>query len=234
MEDQRVRIPSHLVGAALASTPKSIDIYDRLGGVAMRLEGRNCYFGTGSDLPSTVDPDTRQHRRSGKQDVARIVRLCDVLENIDFCMSMAIASDASSVTSYVHQFDAMVRSTAKPLVFTANNAADMHDIFDLGSTVVGGAEELTARPRYVLYNEPISPLYHTPDGVDKLLFAARHNIPMIYIGTPMMGASGPVALAGCIAQACAESLSGLVIHQLRARGARSCMVRTQALWTCGR
>jgi trimethylamine---corrinoid protein Co-methyltransferase len=219
VEGQRVRIPPHLVEAALASAPRSIDIYDRLGRVAMRLGGRNCYFGTGSDLPSTIDPETRQHRRSGKQDVARIARLCDGLENIDFCMSMAIASDASSVTSYVHQFDAMVRSTAKPLVFTANNAADMHDIFELGATVVGGAEELSARPRYVLYNEPISPLYHTPDGVDKLLFAARHNIPVIYIGSPMTGASGPVTLSGCIAQASAESLSGLVIHQLGARGA---------------
>jgi trimethylamine---corrinoid protein Co-methyltransferase len=219
VEDQRVRIPCRLVEAALASAPKAIDVYDRRGSVAMRLEGRNCYFGTGSDLPSTIDPATGQHRRSGKQDVARIARLCDGLENIDFCMSMAIASDASPLTSYVHQFDGMVRNTAKPLLFTANNATDMQDIFDLGSTVVGGVEELTARPRYVLYDEPISPLYHTPDGVDKLLFAARHNVPVIYIGSPMAGATGPVTLAGCIAQASAESLSGLVIHQLGARGA---------------
>lgn len=219
VEGQRVRIPSRMVEAALASAPKSIDIYDRLGRVVMRLGGRNSYFGTGSDLPSTIDPDTGEHRRSGKQDVARIARLCDGLENIDFCMSMAIASDASPVTSYVHQFDGMVRSTAKPLVFTADSATDMQDIFDLGAAVVGGAEELTARPRYVLYNEPISPLYHTPNGVDKLLFAAKHNIPMIYIGSPMAGATGPVTLSGCIAQASAESLSGLVIHQLGARGA---------------
>jgi trimethylamine---corrinoid protein Co-methyltransferase len=219
VEGQRVRIPAEMIDAALASAPKSIDIYDRAGRVAMRLGGRNSYFGTGSDLPSTIDPNTGQHRRSGKHDVARIARLCGGLENIDFCMSMAIASDASPVTSYVHQFDAMVRSTAKPLVYTANNAADMQDIFDLGSAVVGGADDLAARPRYVLYNEPISPLYHTPDGVDKLLFAARHNIPMIYIGSPMAGASAPVTLGGCIAQASAEALSGLVIHQLAARGA---------------
>ena len=53
----------------------------------------------------------------------------------------------------------------------------------------------------------------------KLVFAAAHNVPVIYIGSPMAGAAGPVTLAGCIAQANAEALSGLVIHQLAARGA---------------
>ncbi len=218
-DGQRVRIPARMIEAALASAPKMIEIYDRLERVAMRLGGRNCYFGTGSDLPSTIDPATGEHRRSGKQDVARIARLCDGLENIDFCMSMAIASDASTVTSFVHQFDAMVRNSAKPLIFTAANAADMRDIFDLGSAVAGSAEELTARPRYVLYDEPISALYHSTDGVEKLIFAAQHNIPVIYIASPMTGASAPVSLAGCVAQASAESLSGLVIHQLARSGA---------------
>ena len=215
VEGQRVRMPAGMVEAALDLAPKAVDVYDRAGKhVVMRLGGRNCYFGTGSDLPATIDPETGAHRRSCKADVARAARLCDGLDNVDFCMSMAIASDASAVTSFVHQFDAMVRNTSKPLVFTANNAADMHDIFDLASQVVGSADELRSRPRYVLYNEPISPLYHSRDGVDKLFFAAEHNIPVIYIASPMMGGSAPATMAGCIAQASAESLSGLVIHQL--------------------
>ena len=217
---QRVRIPAGMVEAALASAPAAIEVFDRAGErVAMRLAERNCYFGTGSDLPATIDPETGAHRRSGKADVARAARLCDGLPNIDFCMSMGIASDASPVTSYVHQFDAMVRNTAKPLLFTANNIADMRDIVGLAGQVVGGAEELRARPRYVLYDEPISPLYHSKDGVDKLCFAAEQNIPVIYIASPMMAASAPATMAGCIAQASAESLSGLVIQQLARGGA---------------
>ena len=96
----------------------------------------------------------------------------------------------------------------------------MSDIFDLATVVLDSApEELKARPRYVLYNEPISPLFHTPEGIGKMLFSAGHNIPMIYIGTPMMGATAPVTMAGCIAQANAEALSGLVIQQLKKPGA---------------
>ena len=42
---------------------------------------------------------------------------------------------------------------------------------------------------------------------------------MIYIASPMMGASAPVTMAGCIALANAEALSGLVIHQMKTPGA---------------
>ena len=133
---------------------------------------------------------------------------------------MGIASDVSRVTSYVHQFDAMIRNTSKPLVFTADNVADMEDILDLAAVVIdGGREELSTRPRFILYNEPISPLLHSPHGLGKLLFAAENNIPMIYIASPMMGGSAPATMAGCIVQANAECLSGLVIHQLKKPGA---------------
>jgi trimethylamine--corrinoid protein Co-methyltransferase len=186
----------------------------------MVLEGWNSYFGTGSDCPSAIDPDTHQHRPSTKADVGRIAQLCDKLPNIDFCMSMGIAWDASTVTSFVHEFDAMVRHTSKPLVYTANDAEDIRDILALAEIAVdGGSSELEERPRYIHYNEPISPLHHSPNGLAKLLFSAEHKIPMIYIGSPMMGASAPVTMAGCIALANAESLSGLVIHQMKNPGA---------------
>ena len=117
VDGERVRIPGHLVAKALETAPTSITIHDRQGGAAMSLEEGRTYFGTGSDCPSVIDSETGQHRASMKSDVARIARLCDGLDNIDFCMSMGIASDASRVTSYVHQFDAMVRNTGKPLIF---------------------------------------------------------------------------------------------------------------------
>ena len=220
IDGERVRITVHLVESALQTAPRSISIYRRDGERAMCLEGWNSYFGTGSDCPSAIDPDTRQHRPSTKADVGRIAQLCDNLPNIDFCMSMGIAWDASTVTSYVHQFEAMARHTSKPLVYTANDAEDMRDILALAEIVVdGGSRELEERPRHIHYNEPISPLHHSPNGLSKLLFCAEHKIPMIYIGSPMMGASAPVTMAGCIALANAEALSGLVIHQMKNPGA---------------
>ena len=220
VDGERVRLPPQLVEQALTTAPRCIRIYSRGGETAMVLEGRNSYFGTGSDCPSTIDPDTHQHRPSTKADVGRIAQLCDKLPNIDFCMSMGIAQDASPITSFVHQFDAMARHTSKPLIYTANDAEDMDDILALAEIIVdGGSRELEDRPRYIHYNEPISPLHHSPNGLAKLLFCAAHKIPIIYIGSPMMGASAPATVAGCLALANAEALSGLVIHQMKSPGA---------------
>src|ERR1019366_6815136 len=88
IDGERVRMKAHLVESALQSAPRSISIYCRDGQPAMCLEGWNSYFGTGSDCPSAIDPDARQHRPSTKADVGRIAQLCDKLPNIDFCMSM--------------------------------------------------------------------------------------------------------------------------------------------------
>ena len=220
VDGERVRMKADLVTRALETAPSSIPIHDRAGKLVMHLGGWESYFGTGSDCPSTIDPDTGEHRASTKEDVGRIARLCDGLGNIDFCMSMGIACDASRLTSYVHQFDAMVRNTSKPVVFTAQDTEDMRDILDIAEALVdGGRLELEERPRYIHYNEPVSPLHHTPQGMGKLLFCAEHRIPMIYIASPMMGASAPMTLAGCVAQANAEALSGLVIHQLKSPSA---------------
>jgi trimethylamine--corrinoid protein Co-methyltransferase len=220
VEGERVRMKAGLVEGALAAAPRSISIYSRSGNPAMCLEGWNSYFGTGSDCPSAIDPEARQHRPSTKADVGGIAQLCDKLPNIDFCMSMGIAWDISMVTSFVHEFDAMVRHTSKPIVYTAQDTDDLRDILALGEIVVdGGTRELEERPRYIHYNEPISPLHHSPNGLAKLLFCAQHKIPMIYIGSPMMGASAPVTMAGCVALANAEALSGLVIHQMKNPGA---------------
>jgi trimethylamine--corrinoid protein Co-methyltransferase len=55
--------------------------------------------------------------------------------------------------------------------------------------------------------------------VDKLLFCAEKGIPLVYYPAPQAGATAPATLAGTIAQASAESLSGLVLAQTVRPGA---------------
>jgi trimethylamine--corrinoid protein Co-methyltransferase len=120
-----VKIPGRPGGEDGGNGSASITVPDRQVGATLFLEEGRTYFGTGSDCLSVIDPGTGQHRDSTKSGVAPIARLCDGLENIDFCMSIGIASDATRISSYVHQFDAMVRNTGKPRIFTAQGAADI-------------------------------------------------------------------------------------------------------------
>jgi len=55
--------------------------------------------------------------------------------------------------------------------------------------------------------------------VQKLLFAADHDIPFVYTPCPLAGATAPTTLAGTAVQALTESLFGIVLSQLRKPGA---------------
>jgi trimethylamine--corrinoid protein Co-methyltransferase len=217
--DDRVRIPRELVQQARATVPAMIEVYDRRGELAMQLGGYNSYFGTGSDLLSTYDLETGEHRLSVLADVGRMAHLCDGLPNIDFVMSSAHPHDVPAYASYLECFRAMVSNTTKPMVVTADGRDDLEVMWKVAGALRGGAEELRAKPYFIQYGEPVSPLTHSVEVMDKLLFCADWGIPLIYAPAPIAGATSPITHAGQITQGLAESLFGLVIHQLRAPGA---------------
>jgi len=214
-----VRIPRDVVAEARSTAPSTLPVFDREGKPAMQLGGFNSYFGTGSDLMSTYDLETGERRQSVLADVGRMARLCDALPNIDFVMSSAYPHDVAAAASYLESFRAMVRNTTKPLIVTAAGADDLEVMWRIACALRGGAEELRARPYFIHYGEPVSPLMHPAEVLDKLLFCADRGIPLIYAPAPTAGAAAPITPAGQIMQGVAESLFGLVIHQLRRPGA---------------
>jgi trimethylamine--corrinoid protein Co-methyltransferase len=216
----RVRFPRQLVNTALEAAPHRIEVFDRTGRRAMVLEQEATYFGTGSDCAATLDLHSGERRSCMKADVASLARFCDGLPNIDFVMSFGIANDAPPGSNFVHQYEAMLANTAKPALVTGHGSRDMMTMIEMAAVAVGGLEEVAERPPLILYSEPFSPLVHTEMGVSKALRCAEHGVPFIYIGSPMMGASCPVTLEGALVQTVAESLSGLIIFQMKQPGAK--------------
>jgi len=217
-EPDLVKIPRELVERARESAPAMIEVFDRAGEPAMSLGGHNSYFGTGSDLMSTYDLETGEHRQSVLADIGRAARLCDALPNLDFVMSCAHPNDIEPHRSYLESFRAMLGNTTKPMVMTSENAADLKVLWKIAGELRGGAEELRAKPYFTMYLEPVSPLSHPVDSLDKLLFCADWGIPAIYSPAPLAGGTAPITVAGHTCQGVAESLFGLVIHQLRRPG----------------
>ena len=218
-DDGRVRIPPGMVEKALETVCTCVPLFRRDGGPGVVLEGRNIHFGTGSDCPNIIDPFSGERRLCTKEDVGRAALLCDALPNIDFFMSVGLVSDVPERVSDLHQFEAMLLNTEKPLVFTAHSRQGMADIVEMASIAVGGDEVLGRNPCICLYAEPVTPLRHYGPAVRKLLLAAEKGIPVIYTPCPMAGATAPATLAGTLVVGNAEVLSGLVISQLKRPGA---------------
>ena len=217
--DHRVQIPNWLVEDAIQSAPSRIVIYDRLGKEAMRLEGRRVHFGLGTDLIQTYDLETGELRQSRLEDVAAAARISDALQHIDFIGSYALPGDSPINLMYVDSFKTELENSIKPIFYTAAGLEDITYINAMAAAAVGGEAALREKPIHIHYAEPLTPLTHSFGAVQKLFFCADHGVPVNYTPGMMSGASAPVTLAGAITVGNAEALSGLVMHQLRAKGA---------------
>ena len=218
-DDNLVRIPSWLVKASLETVPERISIAGRDRSKRLSLEYNKIYFGTGSDCPFILDPYTDERRRYTFKDVYNAAKIVEALPNIDFHMSLGLTSDVPIGSYDRHQFLAMLKGTTKPMVITAVDKNGLADQYEMACEVLGGPEEFAKAPLFVVYIEPSSPLNNSVEAVEKLLYAAEKGIPAIYTPCPMCGGTAPATLAGLLVQCLAESLTGIVISQLKKKGA---------------
>ncbi len=220
VDGDRVRIQPHLAEWAIRTAPSRVVLCDsRDGSPRMYLEEKNAYYGTGSDTIAVIDYETGERREPVMKDIAQAAQLCDALSNIDFVMSMGIASDVPGEISDLHHFLAMVSNTSKPLIVTAWNQENMEDIIAMAGVVAGGEDELRRNPFIIMYSEPISPLQLALEPTQKVVYMASKGLPVICGTGKVGGATCPVTLAGALAQGAAESIAAILIAQLVREGA---------------
>jgi len=213
-----LKIPPWMVDRALATLPRKVVVVGPDRKYRMELYKNQIYFGTGSDCPFVIDPYTGKRRRATYKDVKDFARLAEALPNIDFHMSLAIVQDHAVGTYDRWQYLAMLEGTNKPINITAVDMDGLKDQLEMATIRVGGREEWLKGPIFSLYIEPSSPLSHSREVIQKLLYSADHDIPVVYTPCPLAGATAPTTLAGTAVQALTESLLGVVLSQLRKPG----------------
>jgi trimethylamine--corrinoid protein Co-methyltransferase len=214
-----VKIPRYIVEACIRTAPKGFTIYDRDSRRALEVEGRKSYYGTSTASPNTRDALTGEVRETRVADIALGARIADALPNIDWVMPMGSSQDVSPFAADVHEFEAVVTNTAKPIVFIGYTPRGVELVYEMAAEVAGGLDNLRERPFLLLYPEPISPLVFPADVVDRMFLAADLGLPQIPGTAVQPGATGPVTLAGSVVQGIAEGLISLVLVQLRRPGA---------------
>src|SRR5271157_3348359 len=115
VDETLVLFPPALVEWALKQAPSRIVLCKRGSGEpAIRMEGMEVAFGTGSDCNNYLNPRTAQHELFTAQTVVDCIRVVDALPEIGFCMSMGVPSDlVDGISPFRHQFALMIENTAK-------------------------------------------------------------------------------------------------------------------------
>ncbi len=216
----RVRIPAWRVDWAVKTAPKQIILYDQEGRPAIRLRGRNCYYGNGSDLVNIIDHRNNERRPATLQDIREIVAVLDALPHLDFVMSGFIPGDLPPETAERHQMKVMIENTKKPIVYVTTSLLNTQAKVAMAEAVVGGEDALRRKPFCANYINIAHPFRHNPESLQKLLYLAGKGLPAIYRpGIVTRGVSTPITPAGFLVANNAASLAGLVLSQLKREGA---------------
>jgi trimethylamine--corrinoid protein Co-methyltransferase len=184
----------------------------------MEVKGRKSYYGTSTASPNTKDALTGEIHPTRVADIAIGAQVADALENIDWVMPMGSSQDVPALAADVHEFEAVVTHTTKPIVFIGYSPRGTELVYEMAAEVAGGIDNLRQHPFLIFYPEPISPLVFPADVIDRLFVCADLSMPQIQGPSIQPGATGPITLAGSIAQGTAEALMCLVLAQLRKPG----------------
>jgi trimethylamine--corrinoid protein Co-methyltransferase len=213
-EDLRVRLPSHMVEAALNLTPKQLLLYDRNGQPAIQAWGYRTYFGGGSDCLNVLDHRTGQRRRPILQDVKEAAIIQDALPELGFVMSMFLPEDVDQRIYDRFQMDVMLNHTTKPIVFVTPDFDGCVAAVEMCEIVAGDADAFRRRPFATCYINVTSGLIANAEALQKCMFLAEKGLPMLYIPLNAGGVNSPVTTAGCMASMNAGTLLGIVLAQL--------------------
>lgn len=215
-----VRIPAWRVEWAIRTAPKQIILYDQEGHAAIRLRGKNCYYGNGSDLVNIIDHRSKQRRPATLQDVQETIAVLDALPHIDFVMSGFIPSDLPPEIAERYQMKVMIENTKKPIVYVTTSLANTKINVAMAEAIAGGEDALRQKPFCAHYINIAHPFRHNPESLQKLLFLAHKGLPAIYRPSIVTrGISTPITIPGFIVANNAAQLAGLVLSQLRREGA---------------
>lgn len=219
VEGELVRIPAHIIQDALAATPRTFTLWGRDPGRAIRVAPDRVHFGPGLTNTYFVDPQTGELRPARRGDAAMTARVADALDNIDYVMGLALLGDVTPELASVYEFAELVANTGKPIIAWAHSPENVADMHRMASAVVGGVDTLRQRPIFALFSTYPSPLKHADLDLANLLWAAEHDIPVVYLGGPTVGLESPFTGASGLLLHLAVALSGLAIVQLKRRGA---------------
>lgn len=217
--NNRVYIPETLIRESLHSCPPEVKLYNREGDEEVVLGGKEVNFVPGTTAPLIRDGETGKIRKATTKDYLEFTRITDKLEHLDLQSTALIPGDVPDGTADKYRLFIALINCSKPIMTGTFNSGSFEVMKDMLVAVRGGEKELREKPLAMFDCCPTSPLNWDERPCQDLIQAARSMVPAEIISMPMLGISAPITLTGGLVQHTAETLSGIVLHQLANPGA---------------
>jgi len=214
-----VAIPGSLIEQCLEKVPRKITFAGRNPERdRVLLPGGPMYTRYGGGMTHVQDARTGQIREARLDDVSDFARLIDALDGINFIAPIYPADVAPEIL----ELEVLVKlfsNTDKHISVRALDRRKFPYLLQMAEIVAGSRQQLTERPLISILEASISPLQLPEVFIDALFLGGQYGIPVEICATPIVGATGPVTLAGSLLLATAELLATVAISQLANPGA---------------
>ena len=111
-----VKIPQKVVEQALATVPQVFTVYDRLGNPAVTYGGDIVQFDPGSSGVHALDPETLAHNASTANDLARVVKIADLLPQYDAQSTAIVCNEIPKEVGDLYRLYLVLLYSNKPIV----------------------------------------------------------------------------------------------------------------------
>jgi len=212
IEKERVFVPRDVVQWALENVTAHTEVFNRDGSPAFTFGDGQIRFHNGGGQPFTLDLDTGERRPARLKDIADVTRLLDALPNVDEITPLFGAQDVPSELLFVASTDAMLRNTRKPVSAAAiDKPEDVPYVIEMAAACCGGMDAFLDHPNMSISVSPVSPLTFSEGVTAAIIAAAESGAPFHSLPAPSLGATGPITMAGALAQQHAEILASFLI-----------------------
>jgi trimethylamine--corrinoid protein Co-methyltransferase len=217
-ERQVVSFREEAVMAAIAQAPHTFSVYGRDRDIKLTYGEEGFFSQAIPGEAHSVDPASKTRHEACWEDFEKCLVVADALPNIDIVGAMVQPEEIPIQVRDVHLYAELLKRTRKPVRSWVYNRISAQYILKLLETLAGNRATLRAYPLAEFGLEPISPLQLPHDALEAAIEFARAGIPITLGPMPQAMATGPVTLAGSIAQGNAECLGALTIIQTIAPG----------------
>ena len=213
-EKHRVRLPQERAMELIRKAPSEIWLCGQDEKHDILLGGNRVYAGTGGTALYMYEPDSGQKRLATLEDLKRITKLVDGLDNIHLFMLPTYLSELPVEQVDVNRFFAGLDNTTKHIMGGVYTLDGVMQVIRMAEIVAGSKEALRQRPLISMVTCSISPLKMDGHYGDLVISIAKSGIPLVCPAEPLCGATSPVTLAGNLVIQTVDSLMGVMLTQI--------------------
>lgn len=215
LENGRIKIPRAVLGEFIKKTGTCIEFGAKNASNTFTIEAGvpRIFFGTGGQALYVTEKDNSHFRKksAGTEDLRKILRLCEQLDNVDF-ITRPIEPDVPEEDMDLEKTRLFLQNTTKHM-----NLANLIRLEKLPEIL----NEVSDRSLISFIScVSVSPLKLVSGTLKKFMRIVEEDIPVSISSCPQAGLSAPLSELGELIQVNAEVLSAVVLANMIRPGAQ--------------